>query len=513
MSVSRLVGHGALVLTLAHLGSAPLTAATITVASGGDLQLALLNANPGDVIELASGATFTGNFTLPQKGDRGTVITLRSVLGSGGQAIGRIDPSLASTFAKLRSPNGSPALQTAPGAHHWRVEFLEIVGSGNGDLVALGDGSSAQSSLATVPHDLVIDRCYIHGDSSLGVKRCLALNSASTVLSNSHLSDCKSVGQDAQSVAGWNGPGPFSIVNNYLEGAGENLLFGGADPAITGLVPADIMIHGNLIAKPQAWRAERWQVKNLLELKNARRVTIDGNILEYNWEGAQSGFAVLFTVRNQDGRCPWCQVEQVTFTNNALRHVAAGVEILGTDDAHPSRQTQGIVIRNNLLSDIDPKQWGGNGYAWFLIGAPRDITIDHNTIVQSNASGVIQVEGPPVLGFTFTNNLTESGAYGIIGSDHAPGNDTISAFFPAARFAGNVFAGADPSHYPPGNRFPTVTDFRRQFVAFDSGDYHLVPGSAWHAAATDGTDIGLAFTTFPHDPAGAPRRSGAPARN
>jgi len=91
-------------------------------------------------------------------------------------------------------------------------------------------------------------------------------------------------------------------------------------------------------------------VKNLLELKNARRVTIQANTLEYNWQAAQSGFAILFTVRNQDGGCPWCQVEQVTFANNVVRHSAAGVSILGFDDTHPSQQTRSITIRNNVFA-------------------------------------------------------------------------------------------------------------------------------------------------------------------
>ena len=36
----------------------------ISVNAGGNLQTAIDQANPGDVIELQAGATFTGNFTL-----------------------------------------------------------------------------------------------------------------------------------------------------------------------------------------------------------------------------------------------------------------------------------------------------------------------------------------------------------------------------------------------------------------------------------------------------------------
>src|SRR6185295_19787625 len=142
---------------------------------------------------------------------------------------------------------------------------------------------------------------------------------------------------------GWNGPGPFQIENNYLEAAGENLLFGGSDPSIPDLVPSDIEIKRNHFAKPLVWRmaqaghdAKAWTVKNLLELKNARRVLVDGNLFEHNWVQAQNGFAILFTVRNQNGRAPWSVVEDVTFSNNVLRGTAQGVNILGHDNNAPA---------------------------------------------------------------------------------------------------------------------------------------------------------------------------------
>ena len=99
-------------------------------------------------------------------------------------------------------------------------------------------------------------------------------------------------------------------------------MFGGADPAIAESGAADIEIAGNYVAKPVVVARSELEVKNLLELKNARRVTIDGNTFEYNWQGGQPGYAIVFTVRNQDGGCPWCQVEQVDFEQNIVRHSA-----------------------------------------------------------------------------------------------------------------------------------------------------------------------------------------------
>jgi hypothetical protein len=95
------------------------------------------------------------------------------------------------------------------------------------------------------------------------------------------------------------------------------------------VVPSDIEIPGNHFRKPLSWRIEDpsyagtpWTVKNLLELKNARRVLIEGNLLEHSWGMGQVGFAVLFTVRNDGSQAPWEVVEDVLFANNVVRHAA-----------------------------------------------------------------------------------------------------------------------------------------------------------------------------------------------
>ena len=479
---------------LVFCGAPVASAATTFVRAGGDLQTALVNARPGDTITLEPGATYVGNFTLPEKNGTGW-ITIRP---SGADPVPegtRITPALAAGLPKLRSPNNQPVVLTARSAHHWRLVLLELEGGGDksGEILALGDGSAAQNSLSHVPHDLVIDRCYIHGDAAAGQKRCVALNSAATTITSSHVSDCKRVGQDAQAIAGWNGPGPFTITNNYLEGAAQNLIFGGADPSIPNLVPSDILITGNLVSRPPEWRRQSWQVKNLVELKNARRVKIVRNVIQNNWQAAQSGFAVLFTVRNQDGGCRWCQIDDVVFEGNLVQHSAAGISILGFDDIHPSQQTQSIVVRNNVFADIDNQNWGGNGYCFMLNGGPRRIVIDHNTIIQEHASGILQVEGPPVLEFTFTNNIVRHNAYGIIGSDHAPGRDTLSAFFPGSTVTHNVIADGDASRYPSGNQFPSSAQFRAQFAGYGEGNFRLVESSPWRNAGSDGRDLGAEF--------------------
>ena len=44
-----------------------------------------------------------------------------------------------------------------------------------GDIITVGDGSPAQNTISVVPHDLIVDRVYVHGDISVGQKRGIAV--------------------------------------------------------------------------------------------------------------------------------------------------------------------------------------------------------------------------------------------------------------------------------------------------------------------------------------------------
>jgi len=146
-------------------------AQSVTVASGADLQEALNRARPGDTILLTRGTSYVGNFKLPSKDQSDRVITVRTAGDEGLPAEGeRITPAAASVLAKLRSPNGSPALATAPGAHGWRIALLEVQANrdGSGDMITLGDGGRAHDSVAKAPSAITLDRLYIHGHPQRG---------------------------------------------------------------------------------------------------------------------------------------------------------------------------------------------------------------------------------------------------------------------------------------------------------------------------------------------------------
>jgi hypothetical protein len=502
--------------------------ATIRVTAGGDLQGALYNASPGDTIVLDAGATFTGNFILPAKSGTGTVIVRTSTVGQGFPAEGtRVTPAQASQMARVVTPNSGAAVATAAGAHDYRLVGIELgVAAGvtnNYGIVTLGDGSSAQSSLASVPARIVLDRCYVHGNATGDVRRGVALNSSSSAVVDSYVAECHAVGFDAQALCGWNGPGPFKIVNNYLEGAGENVLFGGADPAIPNLVPADIEVRRNAFFKPLRWKADdpsyggvHWSVKNIFELKNAQRVLVEGNTFENNWADAQNGFSILFTIRNQDGTAPWSVVADVTFRNNIVRHVAGGVNILGMDDQHPSQQMHRVLISNNVFDDVNGAGRGGNGFLFQLVNGTDGVRIDHNTAFHTG--NVVMADGAQHTNFAYTNNIAPHNAYGVIGTGTGVGNSTLNAYFPVNTFADNVLTTGPSYSYPTSNFFPTATG-DVGFVDYAGGNYRLLATSPYHNGGTDGTDLGanidaidaaIGGTTTPPPPPPPPADTTAP---
>jgi hypothetical protein len=458
-----------------------------------------------------------------------------------------------------------------------------------------------------VPYAIELDRVYVHGHPLYGQKRGIALNGRDITIRNSFVADIKHAGADAQAIAGWNGPGPFTIENNYLEASGENVLIGGSDPAIANLVTADVIVRRNYMSRPMSWRdpiiptpqgvsaamsgsgaltagthvyrvlarrpvgsgttgrstvsaeaavtvaagrgvrvtwsavpdateyrvhvtrpdgaqwywttttasftdtgaggtmgaaptgaGNRWVVKNIFELKNARRVLVEFNVFENNWLHGQPGYAILFTPRNQDGRCHWCVVEDVVFQYNIVRNTAAGVNLTGYDNVHPSAQTRNITIRHNLFYGLS-QSLGGNGWFMLIGDEPRNIVVDHNTI-EADGTTVLYVHGGSassprqVHGFQFTNNAARHRAYGINGAHFSWGNGVITEYFPESRVEGNWLQGGTASRYPAGNHFDGT--YEAAFMDVPAGDYRQAPGGVLIGRATGGTNIGADLATL-----------------
>lgn len=457
--------------------TADVSAATIQVSAGADLQAALNAAQPGDVLVLQAGARFVGPFRLPVK-VAGPVITIQS---SAALPARRITPQDANLLPTLASPVVSAVLD-ATNAANWKLDGVrfETVSNGQGDVIVLQDSTN-----------IYLDRILIVA-GTYGQKRGVRGNGRQITLTRSYIANIWRVGQDSQAFCAWDGAGPYTIVDNYLEAASENVMFGGADSKSLDRVPSDILVQGNYFTKRLEWKGAGVAVKNLFELKSARRITIRGNLFERNWTDGQTGYGILMKAVNQDGTAPWSLLEDVLFEQNLVRDTENGFNLLGYDYAHPSGRVTRVTIRNNLI--ITP------GVAFQAGGEIGELAIDHNTVDQgytlmSIYNGTVWPAGTAasrpgrfaVEHLVYTNNLARHNEYGVKGQGTAVGTPSLTAYIVGFTWTNNVLAGGAGFPYPAITWLPTVADYNQ---SFDS-DHRLVPGSPYIKAGTDGKDVGV----------------------
>ena len=290
-------------------------------------------------------------------------------------------------------------------------------------------------------------------------------------------------------VAVCNGPGPYEISNNYLEGAGYSIIFGGCPNGIIGVVPSDITFTRNHLFKPLSWQREKWIVKNIFEVKMGRRMKIEGNVFENNWTSSQSGFGILFTVRG-DGKDaagkPFSLIEDINFTNNIVINSSHGINILGKDDNFQNAgYGRRFVFRNNLFLKVP-------GRLFQFLQGPDDVLIEKNTSVSQTF--VVMSENATT-GFVMRDNIFALGEYGIFGSGLGSGNNVLTANFPNAMVRFNGFFGSGAEWHPTGNTYlKTVEDVK--FVNLAQGDYRLQAGSPLRGKGLNGGDPGVNMDTL-----------------
>ncbi|HYC79497.1 MAG TPA: hypothetical protein VEC17_00535 [Candidatus Binatia bacterium] len=512
------------------------------------LQQAIDSANLGEEIVVDAGMTFTGPIKLREKTTgTGWIIIRTSNMAALPPAGQRVGPQHASAMFKIKSGgSNTEAIVTNDRAHNYRLVGIEVEDAVSDDsnvLILLGPQDSycatvtepykicSPSVLSNYPYNLVLDRMYIHGHTTHNVKRGVELNSKSAAIVDSYISEIHTVGQDTQAIGGWNGPGPYKIVNNFLAGAGENILFGGADPRVDGLTPADIEIRKNHVYKPLTWRVgdpsyngRAWAVKNLFETKNAKRILVDSNIFENNWSHGQTGVAILIKPENQSGGCLWCTSEDITFTNNIVKNSGGGISLQGNDYDDPT--STGVVQRlkfSNNLFILDGDKWGNlatgaKAADHFILmtsggyeNGPFDVEFSNNTALHTGT--MINMDGRSPDGvtyftrdrFVYINNIAQHNRYGIFGSNKGSGDAAIAAYLPGAVITKNILMGTRPapdtrnwsSLYTnnPGNYFPkTWADVG--FMDMVGNNFQLAStingvASPYKNAGTNGKDLGV----------------------
>ena len=479
------------------------------------IQSAVNAAKFGDTVVIQSGLTYFEAIVLKYKSGAGYITIQSSALSGLPPAGVRVGPANSRFMAKIVPPNPSDiAISTEITAngpsHGYKLIGLEVAKTDTSqityDLIRLGSGDGNQNTLAKVANQFVVDRCYIHGNANGELRRGIALNSASTTIESSYISDVHQVGTDTQAIGGWNGPGPYIITNNYLEAAGENILFGGADPAISNLIPSDIDSRHNYLSKQLAWheRVPAWNVKNLFELKNAKRVTVSENIFQNNWADGQDGYAILFTVRNQNGTAPWSTVEDVVFSYNIVRNTPYGIKMHARDDLSSSQDEKNIsIIHNQIVTSSSVQPGGGkclliaNGN---FAGVLQNLTLNHNTCVGLGAYPSF-IEGDTrisINGLAVANNIAMGITAGTDAWIKGRGDFGTKALNLVAgstwAMPKNIFMlPSGSSNYP--NNGTNINYYVNNwnavgFVDFVRGNYALASTSPYKNRGSDGNDPG-----------------------
>jgi hypothetical protein len=346
---------------------------------------------------------------------------------------------------KLVGPSASSVIALNNGSNYWRFVGLEIYSDSSyappNYQAAFGGSKYAYNLVsktcwpnaataplcntplpttpATIPDHIFFDRVYMHGDDKHDIIEGIQAAFSWFAVVDSYISDIHAGGGDCQAIGYFQGPGPIKIVNNYLEAATENVLFGGSGGNWGNFVPSDIEIRNNHLYKPLSWVPVtcigtgmncpvpvKWAVKNHLEFKTGQRALIDNNILENNWPGGQQGTSLVLTVRTcQSG--DQAVVEDITFTNNIIKNAVMGFNTLAADyvcgqaglgaTCKNPGTTKNIVIKNNILFLPDSTQEGFHGHIALSFGhitggtdntvtPPRfaqmsNMLIQHNTTV------------------------------------------------------------------------------------------------------------------------------------
>ncbi len=494
----------------------------VLVPAGSDLQSYVSKAHCGETLELASGATYNGAFNFPAKGcDDKHWITVRSAGALPAEGI-RISPCYAgvaslpgrpdfhcSSPTKVMARISVPVHKSITITDHYRLIGLELTRPEGG-------GITYNLIKAGGANKVILDRVWVHGTERDETQRGIAIPGASYIaVIDSYFSDFHCIAktgscEDAQTVWGGAGEvagGTYKIVNNYLEAAGEGILFGGGAGSTT---PSDIEIRRNHFYKPSIWHNSDanyigvpFIVKNNFELKNGIRVLLEGNVMENSWGGfSQAGFQILLTPKSQGNLCPLCIVKDITIRYCALRHSGSGMQ-LASAASDAGGLTQGLMnvsIHDVTIEDIDADHFNGNGFAFQISSAGsafRNLTIrritvpssDRDLFVMGSRTGIAAMDN-----IVIVDNILDVGRYQVI-STGGQGNcaykkrnpaEIFDACWKSYTFNHNILVGGRDK-WPGGNYF--ARDLKAAGVA-GNGSHNPQLSSEQHIPSENGRDIG-----------------------
>lgn len=391
-------------------------------------------------LNVKAGETFSGNFTIPYKACK-KFIYVRSSRFDEFAANTRINSNAKMPTITTGAGSTNPTIQTDTSASYWAFQGLEITMPDLGasiKYVLFGIGTGSETTIAQLPKNIIVKKCYIHGLSQKeGPVHAILLAGQNIEISDSRVDEAHATGADAQAVYSAQTLGPVLIKNNLLAAAGENIIFGGGGGdgnsfmSIPGASQSFITIIGNNFTKYADWKVSsgtvaptraclvgeyyhdtvgaQWYictdaagtwgttsaptiyvVKNLLEFKDGRNIYIAGNIFGPSWNAGQGGNVLIL---NQSGNAPpdsqRYNIQNVVFTGNQANSVNMGVGMGNLNYLVPDGNTfmSNVNFYHNIFNlfapDImDPAHASHPiPFAWHIA---TSINFSHNTSYNGN---------------------------------------------------------------------------------------------------------------------------------
>ncbi len=465
--------YGAQILQADPPARIPAATTSTTLGLMDNLQTAVNNATGGTDIHLPVGFVWNGGLVLQNRAENGWVRIIADGAkntfgvranpadypgGPGSPAVIKGTNDYGAVYCgQYNAASGGKAQTNDPShlyygaCHHYAFVGLEIVGSGDTGLTLLytlihfNAGTIAATDGSSQAHDIIFQGCYIHRQSNLrNLVNLVNADLDSFSIYDSYLAGARSpdVPNQNNAVYASTTRGPHTFKNNYFEGASVDLIYGGG-PAVPFLILQNVEITGNYFTKDLAFNTPNCaaaaaapadyggncylkptDIKNLLEFKVGKFVTIKGNVFEYSIAGdfyndGQGGNTV--TIRNLDvsGSQPQ-DTSNFEISNNIFRKSANGIIVEGYDNTVLGQASSNgwgnyslvppvyinhnydIHIANNWFDRLSFTLWGLQGrgnyqqsscFNWGGTGIPINLVVENNTCTFDPADAAYNASG------------------------------------------------------------------------------------------------------------------------
>jgi hypothetical protein len=302
-----------------------------------------------------------------------------------------------------------------------------------------------------------------------------------------------------QCVLAWSAVSGATIYRVYgRSSGGQTIYFQVSAPTVT---VTDTGAAGTAGTPPTS--GTKWQLKNLLELKQAVDVTIQYNIFEYTYTtAAGNNYAITLKASICCEGGQFTRTADVYVGYNVIRHVygpfaVTSQEEVGTGISQRSFELDSLTVEHNLVYDSGPG-WG-SASAWAVLfgyTGPTNFVFRKNTVVHRLHGAMAFGDSEVPFGGTntITDNLFFHNTYGF--DSNAPGTNfgilSIDAHIGSANFLNNVVTSSNYT-YPTTTIRPDNATLQAAFVNYGGPnitDYALTTAHAYRTAGTSGGLIG-----------------------